>query len=65
MKFKVGDIVIKEFGEYQGYVFKVTAVWGNGLSVCIESENGFINTEGYWWSVANFRKLSKLEKALK
>lgn len=65
MKFKVGDIVIKEIGEYKGYIFKVTAVWGNGLSVCIKSENEVINTEGYWWSVENFRKLSKLERALK
>lgn len=65
--YKVGDIVVKYKGSYEGRKFKVTDVWHNGLSVKIvpvDSTLMFQDHHTYWWNVDSFRKLTKLEKVL-
>jgi hypothetical protein len=60
---KVGDVVIKEEGSYKGMICEVRFVDEFGR-IYVHHPNMFVWQEDLSWNPSNFRKLTKLEKAL-
>lgn len=67
MKFKVGDLVIKETGTYSGSKAEVTAVnTGYGIQLkCVKGSDLFETEKNEWWNAERFKLASKLERAMK